>query len=68
MTEQEIRQVREQWDRAHSRWSAVCDAIGVMRKVADDLSAECERLAEIIAEHDHAPIMTVVEPQEGGAT
>ena len=58
MTEREIREVREQWDRAHSRWSAVCDAIGVMRKVADDLSAECERLAEIIAEHDDAPIMT----------
>ena len=61
MTEREIREVREQWDKAHSRWSAVCDALGVMRKVADDLSAECERLAEIIAEHDHAPIM-VVEP------
>ena len=62
VTEREIREVREQWDRAHSRWSAACDAIAVMRKLADDLSAECERLAEIIAEHDHAPIMTVVEP------
>ena len=68
MTEREIREVREQWDKAHSRWSAACNAIAVMRSVADDLSAECERLAEIIAEHDHAPIVTVVEPQEGGAT
>ncbi len=65
MTEREIRQVREQWDKSHSRWSAACDAIAVMRKVADELSAECERLAELIAEHDDTPIMTVVEPQEG---
>ena len=60
MTEREIRQAREQWDRAHSRWSAVCDAIGVMRKVADGLSAECERLAELIAEHDDTEI-TITE-------
>ena len=77
MTEREIREVREQWDRAHSRWSAVCDAIAVMRKVADDLSAECERLAELIAEYDDTPIMTtdtaaaanrVVTEDDGEAT
>ena len=56
--------MREQWDRAHSRWSAVCDAIAVMRKVADDLSAECERLAEIIAEYDNTPIMTTDAAEE----
>ena len=66
MTEREIREVREQWDKAHSRWSAVCDAIGVMRKVADDLSAECERLAEIIAEYDNTPI--VITEDDGEAT
>ena len=66
MTEREIREVRERWDRAHSRWSAVCDAIGVMRKVADDLSAECERLAELIAEHDDTEI-TITE-DDGEAT
>ena len=64
MTEREIREVREQWDRAYSRWSAVCDAIGVMRKVADDLSAECERLAELIAEHDNTPIVTTDAAEE----
>ena len=60
MTEREIREVREQWDKAHNRWSAACDAIAVMRKVADDLSAECERLAELIAEHDDTEI-TITE-------
>ena len=66
MTEREVRGLREQWDKAHSRWSAVCDAIGVMRKVADDLSAECERLAELIAEHDDAQI--VITEDDGEAT
>jgi len=66
MTEQEIRRVREQWDRAHSRWSAVCDAISVMRKVADDLSAERGRLAELIAEHDNTEI--VITDDDGEAT
>ena len=64
MTEREIREVRERWDRAHSRWVAVCGAYAVMRKVADDLSAECERLAEIIAEHDQTPI--VITEDDGG--
>ena len=66
MTEREIREVREQWDRAHSRWSAVYDAIVVMRKVADDSLAECERLAEIIAEYDNTPI--VITEDDGEAT
>ena len=66
MTEREIWRLREQWDKAHSRWSAVCDAIGVMRKVADDLSAECERLAELIAEYDNTPI--VITEDDGEAT
>ena len=66
MTEREIREVREQWDRAYSRWSAACDAIAVMRKLADDLSAECERLAELIAEHDDTEI-TITE-DDGEAT
>ena len=58
MTEREIREVREQWDRAHSRWQAAKYCVSLMQAMADDLSAECERLAEIIAEHDDAPIMT----------
>ena len=57
MTERQLRELREHWDKAYSRWSAVCDAIGVMRKVADDLSAECERIAELIAEHDDTEII-----------
>ena len=65
MTEREIREVREQWDRAHSRWQAAKYCVSLMQAMADDLSAECERLAEIIAEHDHAPIM-VVEPIAAG--
>lgn len=63
MTEREIREVRERWDKAHSRWSAACDAIAVMRTVADDLSAECERLAELIAEHDD---MEITITEDGG--
>ena len=66
MTERQLRELRQQWDKAHSRWSAVCDAIGVMRKVADDLSAECERLAELIAEHDDTEI--VITEDDGEAT
>ena len=61
MTEREIREVREQWDKAHSRWQAAKYCVSLMQAMADDLSAECERLAEIIAEHDNTPIM-VVEP------
>ena len=68
MTEQEIRRVRERWDLAYDRLMNVRLAQSCMEDVEKSLSAECERLAEIIAEHDHAPIMTVVEPQEGGAT
>ena len=66
MTEREIRELRKQWDKAHIRWSAACDAIAVMRKLADDLSAECERLAELIAEHDNTPI--VITEDDGDAT
>ena len=77
MTEREIRQVRERWDRAHSRWQAAKYCVSLMQAMADDLSAECERLAEIIAEHDDAPIMTtdtaaaanrVVTEDDGEAT
>ena len=68
MTEQEIREVREQWYRAHSRWQEAKYCVSLMQAMADDLSTECERLAKIIAEHDHAPIMTVVEPQAAKKT
>ena len=67
MTEREIREVREQWDLAFDRVSSVRESRRHMALVEASLVAECERLAQIIAEHDHAPIMTVVEPQQGGA-
>ena len=57
MTEREIREVREQWDRAHSRWQAAKYCVSLMQAMTDDLSAECEQLAEIIAEHDNTPIV-----------
>jgi hypothetical protein len=61
MTEREIRQVREQWDKAHSRWSSVCRALEEMREVEFELlRRECERLAELIAEHDDTEI-TITE-------
>ena len=58
MTEREIRQMWEQWDRAHSQWSSVCRALEEMREVEYELRRECERLAELIAEYDDTPIMT----------
>jgi hypothetical protein len=64
MTEREIREVREQWDEAYERLSFAQSAIEHFRRLEASLVAECERLAKVIAEHDHAPIMTVVEPQE----
>ena len=66
MTEREIREVREQWDRAHSRWSSVCRVLEEMREVEYDLRRECERLAELIAEHDDTEI-TITE-DDGEAT
>ena len=76
MTEREIREVREQWDRAHSRWQAAQYCVSLMQAMTDDLSSECERLAELIAEHDNTPIMTtdaaeahrVVTEDDGEAT
>ena len=65
MTEREIRQVREQWDRAHSRWSSICRALEEMREVEYELRRECERLAELIAEHDDTEIVTT-DAAEGG--
>ena len=66
MTERQLHELRDQWDKAHNRWSQVCDAIVAMRKVADELSAECERLAELIAEHDDTEI--VITEDDGEAT
>ena len=57
MTEREIRQVRERWDEAHERLKEVRRAIASMWLVKNSLSAECERLAELIAEHDDTEII-----------
>ena len=65
VTEQEIRRVREQWDKAHSRWSSVCRALEEMREVEFELRRECERLAELIAEHDDTEI--VITEDDGDA-
>ena len=64
MTEREIREVRERWDEAHERLKEVRRAIASMWLVKNSLSAECERLAEIIAEHDNTPI--VITEDDGG--
>ena len=66
MTEREIRQVQEQWDKAHGRWSSICRVLEKMREVEYDLRRECERLAELIAEHDDTEI-TITE-DDGEAT
>ena len=66
MTEREIRKVREQWDMAHSRWSSVRRVLEEMREVEYDLRRECERLAELIAEHDDTEI--VITEDDGEAT
>ena len=66
MTEREIRQVREQWDKAHSRWSLMCRVLEEIRDVEYDLRLECERLAELIAEHDDTEI--VITEDDGEAT
>jgi hypothetical protein len=64
MTEREIRQVREQWDKAHSRWSLMCRVLEEMRDVEYDLRLECERLAELIAEHDDTEIVITEDDGE----
>ena len=66
MTERQLHQLREQWDKAHSRWSSVCRALEEMREVEFELRRECERLAELIAEHDDTEI-TITE-DDGEAT
>ena len=64
MTEREIREVRERWDEAHERLKEVRRAIASMWLVKNSLSAECERLAELIAEHDDTEI--VITEDDGG--
>ena len=59
MTEQEIRQVRDRWDKAYDMLLDVRQSMIAARRVEKSLEEECERLAEIIAEHDHAPIVAV---------
>lgn len=66
MTEQEIRQVRERWDRAHGRWRSICRVLREMREVEYDLRLECERLAELIDEHDDTEI--VITEDDGETT
>lgn len=64
MTEREIRQVREQWNKAHSTWSLMCRVLEEMRDVEYDLRLECERLAELIAEHDDTEIVITEDDGE----
>ena len=64
MTEREIWRLREQWDKAHSRWSSICRVLEEMREVEYELRLECERLAELIAEYDDTPI--VITEDDGG--
>ena len=40
MTEREIRQVREQWDKAHSRWSLMCRVLEEMRDKPNSIGCE----------------------------
>ena len=65
MTERQLHQLREQWDKAHSRWSSVCRALEEMRDIEYELRRECERLAELIAEHDDTEI--VITEDDGDA-
>lgn len=66
MTEREIWRLREQWDKAHGRWSSICRVLEEMREVEYELRRECERLAELIAEHDDTEI--VITEDDGEAT
>ena len=66
MTERQLHQLREQWDMAHRRWSSVRGVLEEMREVEYELRLECERLAELIAEHDDTEI-TITE-DDGEAT
>ena len=66
MTEREIWRLREQWDKSHGRWSSICRVLEEMREVEYELRRECERLAELIAEHDDTEI--VITEDDGEAT
>ena len=57
MTESQLHKLRDQWDKAHNGWSAICRAMEEMRAVEYELRVECERLAELIAEHDDTEIV-----------
>jgi hypothetical protein len=65
MTEREIRQVREQWDETHDQVQGVRATIKDLQRLEAGLVEKCERLAEIIAEHDHTPIVIIED--DGGA-
>ena len=66
MTEQEIRQVRDRWDKAYDMLGDVRRSIIAARRVEKSLEDECERLAELIAEHDNTEI--VITEDDGDST
>lgn len=66
MTEQEIRRVRDRWDKAYDMLGDVRRSMIAARRVEKSLEEECERLAEIIAEHDVTEI--VITEDDGEAT
>ena len=65
MTEREIREVREQWDTTHYDVQGVRATIKDLQRLEAGLVEKCERLAEIIAEHDRTPI--VITEDDGDA-
>ena len=60
MTEREIRRVRDRWDKAYDMLGDVRRSMIAARRVEKSLEEECERLAELIAEHDDTEI-TITE-------
>ena len=66
MTERQLRELREQWDKAHSRWQAAKYCLSIMQTMTEEMHDECKRLAELIAEHDDTEI--VITEDDGDAT
>ena len=64
MTEQEIRQLRDRWDKAYDMLGDVRRSIIAARRVKKSLEDECERLAELIAEHDNTEIVITEDDGE----
>ena len=61
MTERQLQELRERWDKAWDMLMDMRKSIAAARRVEASLESECERLAKMIVEHDNTEIVITEE-------